>query len=518
MLVLACPCSIVVAVPIPCVIAIAAAARRGVLIKGKTMIEKICKVDTIAMDKTGTLTDGFFKVINKVVVYENDSPQNEEASSNPLLIAASLENKCAHPLANAVVADYTGCVAESELNLLDVHNVGIIPGIGVEGHVILSSSGSRLHCVVGNEKLLSSSDGQFLYSPETLSKAETFMALYKNTGATILIVVIDNKLRLLIAVADRIRSDAKRAIQRIKSSGISNIYMLTGDQQDTAVFVAKAAGIDASNVRSRLSPVDKLKWITSMKNEQDVHRKVLMIGDGINDAAALAEADVGIAMGSGCSAMASIAASVIITFDNLVLFSSCIILCKLVKSIINFNILVSVGIKITAICVAVMGHLSLWEAILVDMGSLFIVTLTGLIPLACSDFIWNHTDSSSDDKGNYGGIHAAVSTDSVKKCIDRTENEALMRNNRIDSRLKSTESSAPVYVCVPCDVSQQSGDDLRGVFRNSRSSRQSINRDSRAKSRQNSTTSRLKRDILLDGKDEREEINPMLSPTSHINT
>jgi P-type E1-E2 ATPase len=230
-----------------------------------------------------------------------------------MLIASSLESKSSHPLAQAVVADYTGCVAESEANLLDVLTVNVLPGIGVEGQVVLgNSSGTQVHCIVGNEKLLGVTDGLCVLSAEINSKVERFTALYKNTGATILFVVIATKLRLMIAVADTVRSDAKDAIQTLRSSGISRIHMLTGDQQDTALFIAKSVGIEVGNVKSRLLPTDKLKWISAMKDNNDGvtsrHNKVLMIGDGINDAAALAGAYVGVAMGSGCAAMASLAA------------------------------------------------------------------------------------------------------------------------------------------------------------------------------------------------------------------
>lgn len=377
MLVLACPCSIVIAAPIPCVIGIANAARKGVIVKGSSVIEAAGEVDTVAVDKTGTLTKGHFELIDMEEINSHEG----DTSIDALKVAASLESKSSHPLAAAIVSAYSGgCIAGSLSDeLCDVQDVKTVAGIGMSGWVATDEDDSDwVFSIVGNEKLLTTTIDGFkcVLSPMAMHQYNNFTEKHSKSGASILMCCIDDQLRLLVALSDVIRPEAAKMCRNLSSKDIT-VTMLTGDHPTIAHHVAARIGIQGLNVKARLLPIEKLDWV---KNANSRGEKVMMLGDGINDAAALTASHLGVAMGSGCSAMTSLAAKIIILSDNLLRVSSVLELCKWIRYVICVNISSSVSLKVFAIVLAVTGNLALWQAVLIDIFSLlFVVGLSCMI-------------------------------------------------------------------------------------------------------------------------------------------
>jgi Cd2+/Zn2+-exporting ATPase len=384
LLVLACPCSIVVATPIPSVCAIAVAARHGALIKSSSVIERLGRIDTIAVDKTGTITTGFFKVQDRL----NLTPA-EELEYNPLELAAALEEKSSHPLAHAILSEFFGCIAEmSGESLPEVKNIRIQDGVGISGWVSKYSSKSRkqkycyvcndyLKVEVGNERLLCVNGGKIKLNNDQLGLIDAFSSLHPS--ASLIMIVVEDKVDLILALADSVRPESYGFVASLTRMGM-NVSMLTGDGDDVAKQVVKEIGINPENCLTRLLPADKLKWILDTQGKIK-KRNVLMLGDGINDTTALAASSVGVAMGANGSAMAISAADVVLMSNNLKKLPATLLLCQLSQYVIIFNISFSIGIKLIAIILAILGYLQLYMAILVDTGSLIVVIFVGMIPL-----------------------------------------------------------------------------------------------------------------------------------------
>jgi Zn2+/Cd2+-exporting ATPase len=370
LLVLACPCAIVIAAPIPSVCTIAMAARYGVLIKGSSVIERLAVVDTLAVDKTGTLTKGFCKVLGKLSLTANGS-----SNYNAMELAAAIESKSTHPLANAVVSDHCGCIAEMDSNLPEAKKIKVLDGIGITGMVQVKEEWVPTH--VGNERLLKLENP----SMEVLSASQQQMIddfCQHHRGCSIIYVAVNHRIELIIAIADEVRDESRSFVQQVQNQGLS-VTMLTGDHQTVALEVARALGIDLDQgCKYRLLPQDKLQWVQNQQDE--MKKKVMMIGDGINDATALTMASVGAAMGEGGSAMTVSAADLVIMSDNLLRIPSTIELCRITKAIIIENCVFAVLVKIAASVLAIIGLLSLWNAVLVDLVTLLIVIMNGTRP------------------------------------------------------------------------------------------------------------------------------------------
>jgi Cd2+/Zn2+-exporting ATPase len=371
LLVLACPCSIVVATPIPSVCAIAVAARHGALIRGSSVIERLGRIDTIAVDKTGTITTGFFKVQDRL-----DITPTEELEYDPLELAAALEEKSSHPLADAIVSDYFGCIAEmSGKSLPEVKNMRIQEGVGISGWVNVCDD--YLFVEVGNERLLSVNGGKIKLNNDQQGFLDAFTSLHPS--ASLIMIVVEDKVDLILALADSVRPESHGFVARLTRMGM-NVSMLTGDGDNVAKQVVKEIGINPENCLTRLLPADKLKWILETQGKSK-KRNVLMLGDGINDTTALAASSVGVAMGANGSAMAVSAADVVLMSNNLKKLPATLLLCQLSRYVIIFNISFSIGIKVIAVILAILGYLQLFMAILIDTGSLIVVIFVGMIPL-----------------------------------------------------------------------------------------------------------------------------------------
>jgi P-type Cu+ transporter len=268
-LIIACPCALGLATPMAIMVGTGRGASAGVLVKNAEAIETMEKVDTLVMDKTGTLTEGKPRLMQ--VVTTGDLPENDL-----LTLVASLERSSEHPLAAAIVK----AAEERSLQLQDMSNFQSLTGKGVVGRI-----GTR-EVAVGNPALFAAKQ---IEAGSLITRADELRAL----GQTVMLAAVDNKPAGLFAVADPIKPSSKEALQALRSSGL-RLVMLTGDSKITAQAIARELGID--EFEAEVLPEQKLEAI---KKLQAQGRIVAMAGDGVNDAPALAQANVGIAMGTG---------------------------------------------------------------------------------------------------------------------------------------------------------------------------------------------------------------------------
>ncbi|RYH21681.1 cation-translocating P-type ATPase [archaeon] len=365
LLVLACPCAVVISAPIPSICAIANAAQSGVLIRGSTVIERMSTIDAVSVDKTGTLTKATFSVLGRLLLHD-------ALDYDPLALAAAVEAQSTHPLANAIVSAHCGCIAElAESSLASVKKMKVVDGVGLEAWV-KHDNDWKFVCI-GNERLLRSGGGKVHLTKEEESKVAEFKAAHMNKA--ILFVAVEDELVMALALADEVRPEAKSFVSSIHAMSME-VHMLTGDAEQVAQDICSELGI--RHCHARLMPEQKLTLVEQLHKEG---RKTLMIGDGINDSIALAAATVGVAMGAGGTAMAVAAADVVLLNDNLLLLPPAIKLCRLAKAIILQNFSFAIAIKIVAIVLAVIGLLEFWEAVLIDVGSLLVVVCNGTRPL-----------------------------------------------------------------------------------------------------------------------------------------
>lgn len=340
LLVVACPCALVISTPIAVVSAIAQAAKNGVLIKGGIHLEGLADINAIAFDKTGTITKGEPKVQNVISlsnIGENDILQ----------IAASLESLSEHHLARAITADSK----DKQINLENVYNFIAIPGQGVKGVI------KGQEYLVGNTKLFNN------ISPE-INQLE-------QQGYSVIIVGTATTILGVITISDYLKDNIKPVIKRLLQKNIA-VSMLTGDNSAVATLVATESGI--KEFFANLLPEEKMLVIKKMKES----KKVAMVGDGINDAPALAIADIGIAMGKKGTAVALETADVVLMKDDIAKLDYVMELSKQTKNIIKQNITFALLIKFFAIISVFPGYLTLWLAILADMGATVIVTLNSM--------------------------------------------------------------------------------------------------------------------------------------------
>lgn len=270
-LVISCPCALGLATPLAVMIATGKAATKGILIKNATYLENLNKVDTIVLDKTGTITSGTLKVTDIQPLQANLS------QGNLLQFCASIERYSGHPLAKAIVAAYG-----HENAYLDVHDFREVPGKGTQANL-----GSR-PIYLGNAKFVA----PYLHQADR-QKAQAITEAYAKAGKTTIICATNDKLLGVIALADTIRTDSVQAVQQLKQMGL-HVIMLTGDNQTTAEAFAKNVGID--QVIANVLPDQKYQAIATL---QKAGHRVIMVGDGINDSPALKAADIGVAIGSG---------------------------------------------------------------------------------------------------------------------------------------------------------------------------------------------------------------------------
>lgn len=351
-LVVGCPCALVISTPVSIVTAIGNAAKNGVLIKGGIYLEEAGSLKVIAFDKTGTLTKGVPSVTD-VVTYNGD--ENEL-----MTITAAIEKGSQHPLASAIIRK----AEEDGLNFNDV---------SVEE--FQSITGKGVKAKVNNAMYYVGSPGLFeeLLPNGIQSEIKEQITTLQTQGKTVMILGTEKEILALIAVADEIRESSKEVIRKLHQVGIEKTVMLTGDNQRTAEAIGKQVGV--SDIKADLLPEDKLNFIKELR---DKHQSVAMVGDGVNDAPALAASTVGVAMGGAGTDTALETADIVLMSDDLSKLPYTIKLSRKALAIIKQNITFSLGIKALALLLIVPGWLTLWLAIFADMGATLIVTLNSM--------------------------------------------------------------------------------------------------------------------------------------------
>lgn len=355
-LVVGCPCALVVSTPVAIVTAIGNAARQGVLIKGGVHLEEAGHIQAIAFDKTGTLTKGYPEVTDFVAVEESEALTVLEA-------VVAVEGMSQHPLARAIVT-YGG---ERDVHREEAQNFQSVTGKGA--YATYKGANVAIGSIQWATELTD-------VPTDYLERATMLQA----EGKSVMAIVIDDIFKGLIAVADPVREESAEVIRKLKDIGVSHTVMLTGDHEVTAQAIASNIGM--TDVRASLMPEDKL---TAIKELQQKYGKVAMIGDGINDAPALATADVGIAMGGAGTDTALETADVALMADDLEKLPYTMKLSRKTLRIIKENIGFALGLKIIALLLVIPGWLTLWIAIFADMGATLLVVLNSLRLLKVQD-------------------------------------------------------------------------------------------------------------------------------------
>ncbi|AVQ81095.1 MULTISPECIES: heavy metal translocating P-type ATPase [unclassified Variovorax] len=346
LLVIACPCALVISTPVTVVSALASAARRGILIKGGTYLEEARKLKAIALDKTGTITEGKPKLVESVLL---DASGNEAVA---FAVAASIAGRSDHPVSKAIAE---GLKSQRQ----EVADFTALPGRGV-GATLAGQA-----YVLGNHRLI---EERGLCSPAL----EAELKRHEEAGRTVTLLASDTAVLALFAVADTIKESSQAAVAELRALGVTPV-MLTGDNTATAKTIGAHAGID--DVRGNLLPEEKLDAIKAM---QQRYGAAAMTGDGINDAPALAQADIGFAMGGAGTDTAMEAADVVIMNDDLRRIPETIRLSRRAHSVLWQNITLALGIKAVFFVLAVFGSATMWMAVFADMGASLLVVANGL--------------------------------------------------------------------------------------------------------------------------------------------
>ena len=343
-LVISCPCALVISIPLGYFGGIGAGSRNGILFKGSNYLDIMTKVDTVVMDKTGTLTKGVFEV--QEIISEGIDKENM------LQLVAALESNSTHPIAEAIVK-----YAEEKGNTSNLKSSEVeeISGHGMKGKV------GEYEILAGNTKLLKKFDIPFDASIENITD-------------TIVVVAINKKYAGYITIADTIKEDAKQAITALHSiDKVTNIVMLSGDKQAVVDKVAKELGIDIAI--GGLLPEGKIKEVEKLKAQG---KTIAFIGDGINDAPVITLSDVGMAMGGLGSDAAIETADVIIQTDQPSKIATAIHIGNATNKIIWQNIFLALGVKILVLILGAMGMATMWEAVIADVGVALLAILNSV--------------------------------------------------------------------------------------------------------------------------------------------
>ena len=341
-LVVSCPCALVISIPLSFFGGIGGASKNGILIKGSNYLEALSNLETVVFDKTGTLTEGVFKVqkINSIGISDEDL----------LEIAAYAEWYSNHPIAKSVKQEYSKNVEE-----VKIKNVKEITGKG-----ILASIDEK-QVLIGNEKLMQEYNINYEKSKEV---------------GTILYIAIDNVFSGTILISDKIKDDSVKCIELIKTNGIKQTIMLTGDKKEIAENISKELGIDT--VHSELLPDEKVHKMEELLKNKTQNKKIAFVGDGINDAPVLALADIGIAMGGLGSDSAIEAADIVIMTDEPSKISTAIKISKKTMKIVRENIVFAITVKILVLILSAIGKATMWEAVFADVGVAIIAIINSL--------------------------------------------------------------------------------------------------------------------------------------------
>mgnify|MGYP001159343678 FL=1 len=349
-LVISCPCALVISIPLGFFGGIGAASRRGILVKGGNYLEALAKVDTMVFDKTGTLTTGVFEVTGI-------APRPGFTGQELLYYAACAESYSTHPLARSILSKYG---QNPDPDRMDSHEE--IPGRGVRARV----DGKQVLC--GNRSLL---------------KDHQIDADDVPVSGTSLYVAVDGIYAGRIDLGDALKPDARSAIERLRALGIHNTVLLTGDTEGTARDVAKRLGI--GRIHAQLLPQDKVTVLERIMEEKHGSKPVVFVGDGINDAAVISRADIGIAMGGIGSDAAIEAADIVIMNDEVGKLGDAVAIARKTRRIVYQNIVLALGVKLLFLAMATGGLASLWEAVFADVGVALLAVLNAMRIIKAGD-------------------------------------------------------------------------------------------------------------------------------------
>jgi heavy metal translocating P-type ATPase len=347
-LLIACPCALTIATPTAVIAGIGNAAKKGILIRSGTILEKAAKVDMVVIDKTGTLTTGHPEVVTIKGV-------NGRKETDILFLAALAERYSEHPIAKAVLKK----ACASGIDIADPSDFIVLPGYGV---VVQYNK----EITVGNRRLL---ENKGIKIDEV---SENYLIRLEKDGITTLLIAEDRELVGIIGVSDSLRGKIHQAIEKMREVGIKKIVMLTGDTSRIAEVVAEQAGVDA--VKAELLPEDKVHYVEKFK----AAHKVAMVGDGINDAPALASADVGIAMGAAGTDIAIETAGIILTTDEIGKVPEAIGLSKKTLNVIKQNILFALAVNILGVAISTIGIVNPILASAIHESNALLVVLNSL--------------------------------------------------------------------------------------------------------------------------------------------
>jgi len=340
-LVISCPCALVISIPLGYFGGIGAASKNGILFKGSNYLDLMTKIDTVVMDKTGTLTEGVFQV--------QEIQVNGWDKAEFLSLTAALESKSTHPIALAVVAQAGDSYQQKKVNQVEE-----ISGHGLKGRV------DDKELLVGNSKLLQKF--KVAYPPEVDAIVESMV-----------LVAINNQYAGYITIADKVKEDAEAAVQQLHRLGIKNIVMLSGDKNAIVQKVAASLGINQAF--GGLLPEDKVSKVAALKQQG---KQVAFVGDGINDAPVIALADVGMAMGGLGSDAAIETAEVVIQTDQPSKIATAITIGKKTNQVVWQNISLAFGVKALVLTLGAFGVASMWEAVFADVGVAFLAILNAI--------------------------------------------------------------------------------------------------------------------------------------------
>ncbi|MFN0149254.1 MAG: heavy metal translocating P-type ATPase [bacterium] len=348
-LVIGCPCALVISTPVSIVAALASSARNGVLIKGGVHLESFAGLRAMAFDKTGTLTHGALAV-SEIVALEGHT--EDEVVQR----AAALEARSGHPIARAIMS----CAVARGIDVAPGADSQLIAGKGASGRI----EGREFW--LGSHRYLEERGQE---TPEVHERLEAM----SQAGSTI--VVVGNAAHVcgFIALSDRVRENAAGVMRELRALGIAPLVILTGDNAGTAAQVARV--IDVEEVRAELLPADK---VAAVEELVAAHRSVAMVGDGVNDAPALAQATVGIAMAAAGSDAAIETADVALMSDDLTKLPWLVRHSRRTLGVVRQNIVFALSVKAIVVALALSGHASLWVAIAADMGASLLVIFNGL--------------------------------------------------------------------------------------------------------------------------------------------
>ncbi|MDB6090304.1 MAG: heavy metal translocating P-type ATPase [Gammaproteobacteria bacterium] len=360
LLIVACPCALVISIPVTVVSSLTRLARLGVLVKGGEQLDKLAEIRTIAFDKTGTLTHGrpgVTAVQARGCDHETPAEPACDTCDDVIALAASVERSSEHPIAGAIMdAARTRGVED---RYPPAHTIVASAGRGVTGEL----RGNKI--AVGIEALMNA---------QGAASVPDFVRL-NESSRTVMMVARNSQIVGAIGVEDSVRDESRAVLDELRRSRPPmRTVMLTGDNARVALDVAQRIGA-LDDVRADLLPSDKLAAITEL---QRLHGPVAMVGDGINDAPALARADVGIAMGGAGTAQAMETAAVVLMEDNLHRLPAALRVARRNRTIVKQNIALSLGLKLAFLALAIPGLATLWLAVLADVGATVLVTLNGM--------------------------------------------------------------------------------------------------------------------------------------------